>query len=55
MYRVCEIAALYGQESIARLRDAILFKHNLNVDLRHNFKMTMQDRTNIPNWGLTYK
>jgi hypothetical protein len=52
---VCEIAARHGREPIARVHDAIFFKHKLNVDLRHEIEMTMQDRTNNPYWRLTPK
>jgi hypothetical protein len=52
---VCEIAAQHGREPIARVHDAIFFKHKLNVDLRHEIEMTMQDRTNNPYWRLTPK
>jgi hypothetical protein len=52
---VCEIAAQRGREPIARVHDAIFFKQKLNVDLRHEIEMTMQDRTNNPYWRLTPK
>ena len=52
---VCEIAARHGREPIARVHDAIFFKHKLNVDLRHEIELTMQDRTNNPYWRLTPK
>jgi len=52
---VCEIAAQHGREPIARVHDAIFFKHKLNVDLRHEIELTMQDRTNNPYWRLTPK
>lgn len=52
---VCEIAAKHGCEPIARVHDAIFFKRKLNVDLRHEIEMTMQDRTKNPYWRLTPK
>jgi hypothetical protein len=52
---VCEIAAQRGHEPIARVHDAIFFKSKLNVDLRHEIELTMQDRTNNPYWRLTPK
>jgi hypothetical protein len=52
---VCEIAAQHGREPIARVHDAIFFKHKLNVDLRHEIEMTLQDRTKNPYWRLTPK
>jgi hypothetical protein len=52
---VCEVAAKHGREPIARVHDAIFFKQKLNVDLRHEIELTMQERTNNPYWRLTPK
>jgi hypothetical protein len=52
---VCEVAAQHGREPIARVHDAIFFKRKLNVDLRHEIEMTMQDRTDNPYWRLSHK
>ena len=52
---VCEVAAQYGREPIARVHDAIFFKRKLSVDLRHEIEMTMQDRTANPYWRLSHK
>ena len=52
---VCEVAAQHGREPIARVHDAIFFKHKLSVDLRHEIEMTMQDRTANPYWRLSHK
>jgi hypothetical protein len=52
---VCEVVAKHGRESIARVHDAIFFKQKLNVDLRHEIELTMQERTNNPYWRLTPK
>jgi hypothetical protein len=52
---VCEVAAQHGREPIARVHDAIFFKHKLNVNLRHEIELTMQDRTANPYWRLTPK
>jgi len=52
---VCEVAAQHGREPIARVHDAIFFKHKLSVDLRHEIEMTMQDRTVNPYWRLSHK
>jgi hypothetical protein len=52
---VCEVAAQHGREPIARVHDAIFFKHKLNVNLRHEIEMTMQDRTNNSYWRLSHK
>jgi hypothetical protein len=52
---VCEVAAQHGREPIARVHDAIFFKHKLSVDLRHEIEMTMQDRTKNSYWRLSHK
>jgi hypothetical protein len=52
---VCEVAAQHGREPIARVHDAIFFKHKLSVDLRHEIEMTMQDQTKNPYWRLSHK
>ena len=52
---VCEVAAQHGREPIARVHDAIFFKRKLNVDLRHEIEMTMQDRTKNSYWRLSHK
>jgi hypothetical protein len=52
---VCEVASKHGREPIARVHDAIFFKQKLNVDLRHEIELTMQERTNNPYWRLTPK
>jgi hypothetical protein len=52
---VCAVAAQHGREPIARVHDAIFFKRKLNVDLRHEIEMTMQDRTKNPYWRLSHK
>jgi hypothetical protein len=52
---VCEVAAQHGREPIARVHDAIFFKHKLSVDLRHEIEMTMQDRTKNLYWRLSHK
>jgi hypothetical protein len=52
---VCEVATQHGREPIARVHDAIFFKHKLNVDLRHEIEMTMQDRTKNSYWRLSHK
>ena len=52
---VCAVAAQHGREPIARVHDAIFFKRKINVDLRHEFEMTMQERTKNPYWRLNHK
>jgi hypothetical protein len=52
---VCEVAAQHGREPIARVHDAIFFKHKLSVDLRHEIEMTMQDQTKNSYWRLSHK
>ena len=52
---VCAVAAQHGREPIARVHDAIFFKRKINVELRHEFEMTMQERTKNPYWRLSHK
>ena len=52
---VCEVAAQHGREPIARVHDAIFFKHKLSVDLRHEIELSMQEHSNNPYWRLAPK
>jgi hypothetical protein len=52
---VCKVAAQHGREPIARVHDAIFFKHKLRVDLRHEIEMSMQEHSNNPYWRLAPK
>jgi hypothetical protein len=52
---VCAVAAQHNREPIARVHDAIFFKHKLSVDLRHEIEMTMQDQTKNSYWRLSHK
>jgi hypothetical protein len=52
---VCAVAAQHGRTPIARVHDAIFFKRKINVDLRSEIEMCMQDHTNNPYWRLSHK
>jgi putative transposase len=52
---VSAVAAQHGRTPIARVHDAIFFKRKINVDLRSEIEMCMQEHTNNQYWRLSHK
>ena len=52
---VQSVAAEHGRVSLARVHDAIFFRHRLGVDLKSEIEMAMQKKTKNPYWRLAAK
>ncbi|MFM9990577.1 MAG: hypothetical protein ACKVOY_04015 [Burkholderiaceae bacterium] len=55
MDMICTMASNQGKYPIARVHDAIFFKHRLGADLKHEIELTLQESTCNKYWHLAAK
>ena len=55
MDMICKMASNQGKNPIARVHDAVFFKHRLGADLKHEIELDLQESTCNNYWHLTAK
>lgn len=55
MDMICTMASNQGKHPIARVHDAVFFKHRLGSDLKHEIELDLQESTCNNYWHLTAK
>lgn len=55
MDMICKMASNHGKNPIARVHDAVFFRHRLGADLKHEIELDLQESTCNNYWHLTAK